>query len=64
MLGEGEHEGRVKLLDFGLAKLAAHTGRQYGAVDSITTSSTSSRTNHSASVRNSRGLVPTSRRSN
>ena len=43
---------------------ASHTGRQYCAVDSITTSSTSRSTSQSASARNCSGLVPTCRRSN
>ena len=43
---------------------ASHTGRQYCAVDSMTTSSTSCSTNHSARRRSWLGVVPTFRRSN
>jgi hypothetical protein len=42
---------------------ASQTGRQYCAVDSITTSSTSRSTSQSASARNWTGLVPTFSRS-
>jgi hypothetical protein len=44
--------------------MASHTGRQYCAVDSSMTSSTSRSTSQSASARNWAGLVPTFWRSN
>ena len=43
---------------------ASHTGFQYWAVDSMTTSSTSCSTSHAASDRSCSGLLPKVRRSN
>jgi hypothetical protein len=55
---------RVRRLGRQCCSSASHTGRQYCAVDSITTSSTSRSTSQSASACSSPGLVPTLRRSN
>ena len=51
-------------LGFQIRSSAAHTGRQYSAVDSIRTSSTCCVTSHSANARSWLGLVPNRRRSN
>ena len=52
----------VRRLGFQERSNASHTGRQYCAVDSMTTSSTSHSASQSASARKSAGLVPPFRR--
>jgi len=54
---------RVRRFGLQYRSNASQTGRQYCAVDSITTSSTSRSTSQSASARNWTGLVPTFSRS-
>ena len=54
---------RVRRFGLQYRSSASQTGRQYCAVDSITTSSTSRSTSQSASARNWTGLVPTFSRS-
>ena len=49
---------RVRRVSLQYCSSASQTGRQYCAVDSITTSSTSRSTSQSASARNWTGLVP------
>jgi hypothetical protein len=53
----------MRRFDLQYRSSASQTGRQYCAVDSITTSSTSRSTSQSASARNWSGLVPTFNRS-
>src|ERR1700738_2471469 len=55
---------RFSRIGFQYLSSASHTGFQYCAVDSMTTSSASCSTNHAASDRSCSGLLPNIRRSN
>ena len=55
---------RFSRIGFQYLSSASHTGFQYWAVDSMTTSSASCSSSHAASVRSWSGLLPNIRRSN